>query len=98
MSTSWQRQVARLRGAWTVRATVRSGAHDYLAALLRVKRSPTGLALSERAVVDEEFGSFTESDGRRLLAYIDDAVEPGAGWWWTRVPVGGPARRDREKT
>ncbi|MFC5097984.1 hypothetical protein [Amycolatopsis plumensis] len=46
--------------------------------------------------VDEEFRSVTEPDGRKLLAHIGDAVEPGAGCWWTRIPVGGPARREMD--
>ncbi|MFJ7212874.1 hypothetical protein [Amycolatopsis sp. NPDC098790] len=83
------------RTVWGHTTTFRPFACDALAGGLGI----VGAELSARAVVDavdEEFRSFTEPDGRKLLAHIDDAVEPGAGWWWTRVPVGGPARREMD--
>ncbi|MFB9690475.1 hypothetical protein [Amycolatopsis plumensis] len=104
----WRRQIAKLRGDLSRPDSDRTvwGAHDYVAALFTrdavaegldlVRLEPSTLAVVD--VLDGEFMSCTEPDDTSLLTKVDDSVEPGSGWWWARIPVSGPARREIART
>ncbi|GAB3700384.1 hypothetical protein [Nocardiopsis oceani] len=46
------------------------------------------------ADVDERFRALTEEDGDGRLALADPDAAGHADWWWRRIPVSGPARRE----
>lgn len=82
------------------------GVHDLVTALfLRdfVDRGVVTLG-TERTVgvdaaladVDARFRSLTEEDGADLLALAEPEAEGRSAehWWWRRIPLSGPARRE----
>ncbi|WKX73554.1 hypothetical protein [Streptomyces sp. XD-27] len=80
------------------------GAYDLLAALsLRDfvarglgKLDPDCSTAAAAAVrdVDEKFLSYTEQDDCQRIKKLDDSIGEGRGWWWKRIPVSGPIRRE----
>lgn len=48
--------------------------------------------------IDELLKSFTEDLGRAWLDLTGMAGRAGAGWWWNRLPIAGPAREDYDLT
>jgi hypothetical protein len=46
------------------------------------------------AAVDERFRSYTVDDPDGKMAKIAEVDLAGRPWWWRRVPVDGPIRRD----
>lgn len=47
--------------------------------------------------VDRAFWDFTEDDESAMLVRLDNRQVEAAEWWWRRIPVTGPARRELEK-
>jgi hypothetical protein len=83
------------------------GAHDLLAALsLRnfvwraVAALDEGLAAKVSPlllVIDEKFMSFTEEDASMIIGMVDDLPIDSDQWWWRRIPVRGPIRRELDQ-
>ncbi len=102
----WYQHVRKMRADLPLPDEDRSvwGVHDLLAALsLRdfVERGTGQLeaGLAETAgratgIADEEFLAYTEKDDSRIMEIVDDSITVGSEWWWERVPVSGPIRRE----
>lgn len=46
--------------------------------------------------VDERFLSYTERDDSRCIEKLDDSISENRGWWWKRIPISGPIRREMD--
>lgn len=106
---AWRRHVEKMEGDLGLPDTDRTawGAHDLLAALsirnfvkhgldvlgddLSAKVNPILLEL------DEKFSSFTEEDAMALIGKVDDLPSDSDHWWWRRIPVRGPIRRELDR-
>ncbi|PRX92410.1 hypothetical protein CLV72_110170 [Allonocardiopsis opalescens] len=104
---SWQGHVARIRSELDLPDSDTSiwGVHDLKATLIirDFNERPLGLIESSTrekveailSEIDQLFRSYTEEDPRNMIDYIDsDEPDPGRGWWWNRIPVRGPIRRE----
>lgn len=49
------------------------------------------------AAIDNRFRSYTEEDVGGTVRAIDDAEVSPQEWWWRRIPVRGPVRRELER-
>lgn len=82
------------------------GAYDLLAALSLRDFMARGLGeldpdcstAASAAVkdVDDRFLSYTEQDDSQRIETLDDSIGEGRGWWWKRIPVNGPIRREMD--
>ena len=106
---AWRRHVEKMEGDLGLPDTDRTawGAHDLLAALsirnfvwrglgaldddLSAKVNPLLLA------IDEKFASFTEEDSMALIGKVDDLPSDSDHWWWRRIPMRGPIRRELDR-
>ena len=108
---AWHTHVRRLRGDLELPDSdpAACGVHDLVTALfLRdfVDRGTATLGTERTAGVDAaltdvdaRFRAVTEEDGSDLLARAEPEAEGRAAehWWWRRVPISGPARRELDR-
>ncbi|WP_017589297.1 hypothetical protein [Nocardiopsis ganjiahuensis] len=108
---AWHTHVCRLRADLELPDSDPSacGVHDLVTALfLRdfVDRGITTLGTERTAGVDAaladadaRFRSLTEEDGVELLAVAEPETAGRAAehWWWRRIPLSGPARRELDR-
>lgn len=83
------------------------GAYDLVAAVtlrskLENELGRVGASLASRACaavdeVDQIFVGFTEGDDRMRLIRLAEANPDLDEWWWRRIPIGGPARRELDR-
>ncbi|TDD58163.1 hypothetical protein E1263_20245 [Kribbella antibiotica] len=105
----WYEHVTRIEKEFELPDSDRSvwGAHDLVAAdFLRdfvargLELVPEGeaknflIALSE---VDSKFLSYTEEDKDRVVIGLSGDESEIRGWWWSRIPISGPVRRDLDQ-
>ncbi|WP_017543747.1 hypothetical protein [Nocardiopsis prasina] len=105
---AWHTHVRRLRADLTLADGDPSacGVHDLVTALVLRDFVDRGIATlgteltrsvdSALADLDERFRSLTEEDGVGLLALAEPEAEGRTDekWWWRRIPLSGPARRE----
>jgi hypothetical protein len=101
----WTQQVERLASEALDRDTKADawGVHDYIGALhLRdlvanvVAKFESDEAVAVETALraaDSNLRSFTEPDAGGLIVTVA-AGDHGSGWWWKRIPVRGPVRRE----
>lgn len=106
--TGWYQHVRKMESDLPLSDSDRTvwGAYDLLAALsLRdfVARGlgelDPGYSMAAAAAVrdvDERFLSYTERDDSQRIKKLDDSIGEGQGWWWKRIPVSGPIRREMD--
>jgi hypothetical protein len=80
------------------------GAHDLIAAYAIREFLQTGLgelSIGIRArvelvvsVSDERLRSYTEPDLNSCIEKMTGRVDENRGWWWRRIPIGGPIREE----
>jgi hypothetical protein len=103
---AWYQHVAKLHADLPFGDDDRTvwGSYDLVAAVTirsrlekKLHRAEEPVYSSVRALVDEvdsEFRSFTEADEGVRLARLDGSTRGRDEWWWARVPIDGPARRE----
>ncbi|WP_431868647.1 hypothetical protein [Nocardiopsis eucommiae] len=108
---AWHTHVRRLREDLPLPDAAPSacGVHDLVTALVLRDFVDRGVATlgSERtasvdaalADIDARFRSLTEEDDAGLLALAEPEVEVRTDeqWWWRRIPLSGPARRELDR-
>ncbi len=78
---------------WVAALYMRDGLHRAVAFV------PTACqdAVSEWLMtIGTRFRDLTEDDDANLIARVIGA-DPTQGWWWRRVPLGGPVREDLDR-
>lgn len=80
------------------------GAHDLIAAYAIREFLQSGLGELDgdfRARVelvvsasDEKLRSFTEPDLNSCIEKMTGRVDANRGWWWRKIPIGGPVREE----
>jgi hypothetical protein len=103
---AWKAHVEKLESDLSLPDADRSvwGAHDFIAALyLRdfveagIPDIPEGSSQSVERVIaesDERFRSYTEIDELGWVEHVDGRPDPSRGWWWRRIPIRGPTRKE----
>lgn len=106
---SWRLHVEKMVGDLDLPDTDRAvwGAHDLLAALSMRNFVQRGLDMMDDGLaakvkplllkLDEKFVSFTEEDEMALIGKVDDLPSDSDYWWWRRIPVRGPIRRELDR-
>lgn len=96
VTEAWSAEVTRLYRELTLSLLVGPdawGAYDLVAAYstrdaLAAMGAERGTLRHSLAAVDEWFKSFTVVVGMSWVGAL--GIQPGTGWWWSRVPRSGP--------